>query len=175
MHSNKNENIVYKQNPNLDYLFGYFGNEPITTKQDKFKPIEVIELDENGNEQKLNDFYVKNPSQNASKRFHDLIVSLAKEIFEKKEIIKKPQLVEVYLSITMKETRFKQVDVDNLAKSVLDCLTGIVYEDDSQISNLIVCKSVHPMKVDSIMIGITKLNEERKGLLGNIELFKKKE
>ena len=174
MDSNKNKNVVYQQNPNIDYLFGYFGNEPITTKQDKFVPIDVIEIDENGNENILKDFYVKNPSHNTSKKFKDLITSLATDVFKNKEIIKRPQLIEVYLSITMSEKRFKQVDVDNLAKSVLDCFTDIIYEDDSQISNLIVNKRVHPMKVDSIMIGITMLNENRKGLLGNIGLFKEK-
>lgn len=173
MDSNKTGNIVYQQNPNLDYLFGYFGNEPITTKQDKFKPIKVIEIDENGAENVLTDFYVKNPSHDASKKFNDLIISLASSVFENKEKITKPQLIEVYLSITMTEKRFKQVDVDNLAKSVLDCLTGVVYEDDSQISSLIVQKSDHPMKVDSILIGITSLTNDRNGLIGNISLFKK--
>ena len=91
---------------------------------------------------------------------------------ENKEKIKKPQLVEVYLGITITEKRFKLVDVDSPAKCVLDCLTNITYEDDSHVSNLIVNKSIHPMKTDSILIGNTMLNENRKGLLGNIELFK---
>jgi hypothetical protein len=47
MNSSKNRNIVYHQNPNIDYLFGHFGNEPVTTKQDKFVPIDFIEIDKN--------------------------------------------------------------------------------------------------------------------------------
>lgn len=164
--------VFFRQNPNIDYLFGYFGNKPILTKQDKFKPIEILDIDENGTEIILNNFYVKNPNSDSSEKFAQFIKNLALKTIENKEKIKKPQLVEVYLGITMKEKRFKVVDVDNLAKFVLDCLTDIIYEDDSQVSNLIVNKSIHPMKVDSILIGITMLNENRKGLLGNIELFK---
>ena len=53
--------VVYHQNPNIDYLFGYFGNQPVLTKQDKFKPIEISQINENGTEEILNNFYVKNP------------------------------------------------------------------------------------------------------------------
>jgi Holliday junction resolvase RusA-like endonuclease len=165
--------VVYHQNPNIDYLFGYFGNQPVLTKQDKFKPIEISQINENGTEEILNNFYVKNPDSASHEEFSNLIKHTALKAIENKEKIKKPQLVEVYLGITITEKRFKLVDVDNLAKCVLDCLTNIIYEDDSQVSNLIVNKSIHPMKIDSILIGITMLNENRKGLLGNIELFKK--
>lgn len=35
---------------------------------------------------------------------------------------------------------FKKPDVDNLAKTYLDCMTGIVYEDDSQVEIGALCK-----------------------------------
>jgi len=38
-------------------------------------------------------------------------------------------------------SRFSQTDVDNLAKGVLDGLEGIGYENDSQITGLIVLKA----------------------------------
>ena len=34
-------------------------------------------------------------------------------------------------SVSMNAKRLMQVDVDNLAKSVLDCCNGIIFEDDS--------------------------------------------
>ena len=85
--------------------------------------------------------------------------------------IRKPHKVEVVLSISMLERRYKKVDVDNLSKTVLDGLTGVVFDDDSQVTNLIVNKHVHPMKMDAIFIGVTELTEERKGLSGDIFLF----
>ena len=35
----------------------------------------------------------------------------------------------------------KKVDADNLAKSVLDALNGIAYDDDAQVSLLLVYKA----------------------------------
>ena len=53
--------VVYHQNPNIDYVFGYFSNRHVLTKQYKFKPIEISQINENGTEEILNNFYVKNP------------------------------------------------------------------------------------------------------------------
>lgn len=164
--------ITFVQNPKLDYLFGYFGNEEIRTKQDKFKPIEVLKINSDGTEEILKNFYVKSPGSEVQQSFETQIKELARKSFPESEPIKKPQEFEIFLTITMKEKRFKEVDVDNLAKSILDSLNGIVYEDDSQVSSLIVKKSVHDMKVDSIMIGIIKLNVENRGFVGDISLFK---
>ena len=75
-----------------------------------------------------------------------------------------PNAVQVHLSISITEKRYFEVDVDNLAKTVLDSLNGIAFDDDSQVSSLIVEKHVHPMKVNGILISITKLTDERKGL-----------
>ena len=72
--------------------------------------------------------------------------------------------VQVSLSISLTEKRYFDVDVDNLAKTVLDSLNGIAFDDDSQVSSLIVEKHIHPMKVNGILIAITKLTETRKGL-----------
>ncbi len=167
------ENVLktYQINPLIDHLFGFFGNTEIKTKQDKFKPVEVNFLNEDGTEEILEEFYVRNPSSKAFQAFEGKIRAVALEVFSKHEIICKPQEIEIFLAISMKLRRFKEVDVDNLAKSVLDCLNGIVYEDDSQVSNLIVKKSIHPLKIDSILIGVTRLTEERQGLIGDLYLF----
>ncbi len=162
----------FVKNPNIDFMFGYFGNQPILTKQDKFKPVQLTSITEDGKEEVLNNFYVKNPDSDSLERFKSQIAGVASEVMGTDDLIKAPNEVEVILSITMKERRFKEVDVDNLAKSVLDSLIGIVFEDDSQVSTLLVNKSVHPMKVDSIMIAITRLSSTRNGYVGFIDLFK---
>ena len=76
-----------------------------------------------------------------------------------------PDKVQVSLSFSLTEKRFFEVDVDNLSKTVLiDSLNGIAYDDDKQVTSLIVDKHVHKMKVNGILIAITKLTDKRKGL-----------
>lgn len=83
-----------------------------------------------------------------------------------------PSDVQVHLSISVREDRYHEVDVDNLAKTVLDSLKEIAFDDDCQVSSLTVEKHIHPMKTSGNMIAITKITEERKGLqfekLGNL-------
>ena len=86
----------------------------------------------------------------------------------------KPNVVEVVISVSATEKRFKEVDVDNLAKCVLDCLNGIAFEDDSQVVTIICNKNIHEKKLDGILIAITTLTNERKGLLGDFVLFNMK-
>lgn len=43
--SEDTKNIVFRKNPNIDFLFGYFGDLQAPTKQDAFKPIDVIHTD----------------------------------------------------------------------------------------------------------------------------------
>jgi Holliday junction resolvase RusA-like endonuclease len=161
---NEKKNIVYRQNSKIDFLFGYFGELQVPTKQDAFKPINIIHTDENGVETILKDFYVKKPETKSVNNFKNYIQSVAREKFTSENIIKMPSDVQVHLSISVNQKRYHEVDVDNLAKTVLDCLKGIAFDDDCQVSSLIVDKHIHPMKVNGIMIAITKITEERKGL-----------
>lgn len=163
--------IKYYPNPKIDYLFGLYGGKPIPTKQDKFSPIEMIHIDENGQEEKLNNFYIKKPDIDSVIEFNKNIQNVTAKIFNKDNIIKKPNLVEVIISISVTEKRFKEVDLDNLSKCVLDSLNNIAFEDDSQVSSLICNKHVHSMKLNAIFIGITKLTDKRKGIQGDIKLF----
>lgn len=66
--------------------------------------------------------------------------------------------VEVIIHVTITDIkRLKDVDVDNLAKGVLDCMNGVVYEDDTQIFNLLVSKDISEYE-DSVMIGARKID-----------------
>ena len=40
--------MTFRQNPKVEILFGFYGGKPIPTKQDKFKPLKVFEIDEKG-------------------------------------------------------------------------------------------------------------------------------
>jgi Holliday junction resolvase RusA-like endonuclease len=165
------ENVIYYSNPKIDFLFGLYGGKPIPTKQDKFAPIKVTQINEDGVEEKLNDFYVKKPDIDSVIEFNKSIQDVANKIFNEENIIRKPNEIEVIISISVTEKRFKEVDVDNLSKCVLDSLNKIAYEDDSQVSSLICNKHIHEMKLNAIFIGITKLTEKRRGIQGDIKLF----
>ena len=165
--------VTYYQNPKTDFLFGFFGGTPIPTKQDKFKRINVTDVGDNGTEKLLNDFYVKRPDEAAIQEFNTYIQELAKEVFKDGKMIRRPAEIEVVLAISVTEKRYKTVDIDNLAKAVLDSLNGIAYEDDSQIASLICNKHLHPLEVNGLMIGVTQLTAENGGFDRDKNLFSK--
>lgn len=164
MKEKEDKYVTFRQNPNIDFLFGYFDGMQIPTKQDAYKPIDVVEIDENGAETILKEFYQKKPEKNSIKNFKQFIKELTKERFTEDDRIKMPNKVQVSLSFSLKVKRFFEVDVDNLFKTVLDSLNGIAYDDDKQVTSLIVDKHIHKMKVNGILIAITKLTDKRKGL-----------
>ena len=166
------ESITFYKNPKIEILFGFYGGKPIPTKQDKFKPIQAIAVDEEGNEIEVKNLYERKEDKNSIQEMKDLVSENAKKAFEKKGIIKKPAEVEVVLSISLTDRRFKEVDVDNLAKTILDGLTVVAFDDDAQVSSLMVTKFVHQMKIDSILIGITELTEANKGLRSDIKFMR---
>lgn len=165
------EYITYYQNPKVEILFGYFGGQPILTKQDQYKPLQAFEVDENGYETELKNFYEKKDDKASIQDIKKTIAGYATEAFKERGIIKKPAQVEVLLSFSIKENRFGKVDIDNLSKTVLDGLTGVAFEDDVQVTSLIVNKHIHPMKVDAIFIGVTELTDKQKGFGSEIKLF----
>lgn len=163
------ENIMYKLNPNIDFYFGLISAKPIPTKQDKFAPIKIETYNEI-DESILDNLYVKKPEIDSIVEFNKEIKRITSKIFTENNKILKPNNVEVTISVSVTERRFKEVDIDNLSKCVLDSLNNIAFEDDSQVTSLISDKHIHQMKVNAIMIGITKLTEERKGLMSNIKM-----
>lgn len=156
--------MTFRQNPNIDFLFGYFDGMQVPTKQDAFKPIDVVAIDENGTETVLKDFYQRKTEKALIQNFKNFIRELTADRFKESNRIKMPDKVQVSLSFSLTEKRFFEVDVDNLSKTVLDSLNGIAYDDDKQVTSLIVNKHVHKMKVNGILIAITKLTDKRKGL-----------
>jgi Holliday junction resolvase RusA-like endonuclease len=162
--------VTFYKNPNIDYLFALHGIK-VPTKQDGFRPVEMMKVNEDGEEEKFNYFYERNPDKKSVEEFHKELKELSSEVFEKDGPILKPHLVEVILEISITEKRFKEVDVDNLAKAVLDGLNGIAFEDDSQVSSLICNKRIHPEKVNAIFIGVTKITEANRGYCEKLYLY----
>lgn len=151
------------KNPAIDFLFLIIDNDDVPTKQDSYKPIDAKFVNENGIEENLKNFYMQNPDKDSIKRFNNFLHNQIGNTFQD-NIITKNHNVEVGISFLVTPKRFKEVDVDNLAKTLLDALKGIAFEDDSQVTNLICFKSIHPMKNNGLAIAITKLSEERMGL-----------
>lgn len=167
--------VTFYKNPKIEILFGFYGGKPVPTKQDKFKPLKAFELDDDGNETEIKNLYERKDDKNSIQEMKDLVSEYSREAFKEKGIIKMPALVEVVLSFSVKEKRFKEVDIDNLSKTILDGLTGVAFEDDSQVASLIVNKHIHEMKIDALFIGVTELTEENKGFRNDIKLFGEKE
>lgn len=167
----KDDYATYYKNPKIDILFGFYGGKPIPTKQDKFKPLEAYSVDDNGDEIEVKNLYERKEDKNSIKEMKQIVFDSAKIAFKERGTIKKPAEVEVILSFSMKERRFKQIDIDNLSKTVLDGLVGVAFEDDSQVSTLIAKKHVHELKIDAILIGITELTNEKNSISDDIKLF----
>ncbi len=173
-HKDKNEedNKVYTfyQNPNVDILFGSMYSSIPSKKQD-FKPIDVRLTDENGREQILREFYQKKPSSKSVKDFESLIHRMLDNSYYMERRVSKPGKVEVVIHLNLIKSAFDKVDVDNVAKTVLDSIKGYLIDDDSQVVRLICEKTIHPMNIPSFLIAITKLTPERSGLFGGNWLY----
>jgi|SRR5680860_16988 len=157
------ETTRFFKNPKVEILFAFYGGKPIITKQDKYKPLKILGFNFKNLYQKIND-------KDSVAETKQLVAENATKAFREKGIIKKPSEVEVLLSFSVKGKRFNQVDIDNLTKTVLDGLNGIAFEDDSQVTSLIVNKHIHEMKIDALFIGVTELNEKQKGFVNDIKL-----
>ena len=167
---------ILRKHPELDFFIGFLGGPTVPTKQDKFKPIiadkvtitkgDVTELLEDGL-----DLYVKKREINSLKEFEEKFKKqITKEL---KEYHPYPleQKLEVVIFVSMTEKRLKQVDIDNLTKSILDCFTGTVFEDDSQVVNIFASKEVNEVvALNGLVVGIRKIDKMEDSWFKNIKL-----
>lgn len=159
--------VVFYQNPAIDVLFGFM-DEVIPSKKEDFKPVEVIGVFEDGSQKVLNDMYQKKPSSQSVANFEALIRHKLKDFGIK---FLRPAVLEVFVGLTVPKEKIFDFDLDNIAKTVLDSLKGLLYEDDSQVIQLICKKDVHPMNTPGFWVAVTELKEGRVGLLGDVILY----
>jgi len=81
---------------------------------------------------------------------------IASPIFpSKKEIV--VFVMQFFLSKKEYDTR----DVDNMSKTVMDCLKGKIYIDDSQVRTLLISKKISPKVPNNfVFVGIRELHGE---------------
>lgn len=163
---NNKKFVTFVQNPEIDILLGYMDISIPSKKQD-FKPVEIRQVYQDGKVEILNNFYVKKPNSKSVREFEELIRSEILESEYKERKITKPHLVEVGIFLTITKKKYFDIDVDNIAKTVLDSITGYLIDDDSQVKRVICQKDIHPLNKNGFFIAITKLTEKRNGLLGN--------
>jgi Holliday junction resolvase RusA-like endonuclease len=174
MRSPSNAIIIKKEG--LDVFFGMFNCQQIPTKQDRFEAVNgAIYKIVNGEYVKIENekLYLKKDSNNSLSEFTKLFQENLESIKEEELPYKKDIMVEVIISVYTTEKRFKTVDVDNLAKAILDCLKGIIFEEDSQLVNLLVKKYVHQKKPkDGLFIGVRKIKDHSESWFKDIKLFR---
>jgi Holliday junction resolvase RusA-like endonuclease len=169
---------TFKKMDDLDFLVGTWGEIEIPTKQDKFKPVMDFELftrDSDGQLKKVDDhkLYVKKDGPDSLRVFEERFRENIKRSLTDEHPYDKTIKLEVVVSVTMTEKRMKKVDVDNLTKAVLDCLKGLVFEDDSQIINVLSSKAVLVVGdiKHGLLVGVRKVNESQPSWFENISLF----
>lgn len=162
--------VTFRQNPDIDILFGNV-NKIIPSKREDFKPINVKIIKEDGEEEILDNFYVKKPSTKSVVEFENYVrQQISEPSLDYKKILK-PSIVEVVIAITVSKKKFFEIDLDNIAKTVLDTLKGHLFEDDSQVANLVCRKDTHKKNMNGFFIAVTELLENRKGILGDFYLL----
>ena len=168
--------VILKKVDGLDFLVGILGGDVIPTKQDKFKHLEgELYIEEDGARKKIegHKLYLKKDGKDRLKEFEADFKKAIQESLTQIHPYKKPIKLEVMISISMTETRLEEADVDNLTKAVLDCLTGLVFEDDSQVMNIFASKYVHPeIPRNSVFVGVRKFTGKEDSWFKNIKLFK---
>ncbi|MDO3627605.1 RusA family crossover junction endodeoxyribonuclease [Mucilaginibacter sp. BT774] len=163
--------VTIKKNPKLDWAIALLGGPAIPTKQDKFKPLIGMQgiLQDGDSEQIFDNLYIKKPDKPAIEAFEKKLSSFLKENVDKEMPYKMP--VEVILNFDINRKRLFEVDVDNLSKTILDSMKGVVFEDDNQVVRLLAIKDTHPLNINGLMIAVNKVEKPEQGWFANIKLF----
>ncbi|OHB61044.1 MAG: hypothetical protein A2167_04450 [Planctomycetes bacterium RBG_13_46_10] len=66
----------------------------------------------------------------AALKYKNKVAKLAREVFNQPLVDK-----QVEIRINYFHTRIRRMDMDNVAKCIIDALNGIAYEDDQQVSS----------------------------------------
>jgi Holliday junction resolvase RusA-like endonuclease len=94
-----------------------------------------------------------------SKRIHQFrqeVRDYLREVPQFQVPSKRPILISLAIGLTPKQ--YKKIDIDNMVKSVLDALKGVVYDNDIQVNVLHVVK--YQADDDRWNIGIKQLSDD---------------
>ncbi len=167
---------VIRKNPGLNFFVGFIGGPEIPTKQDKFKPLKGFRviLEDEGKRTDLSqeyDIYIKKKGKANIQEFVQKFSQQIKDNLSDEHPYSRDTKLEVIVSVSMDEKRLKEVDIDNLVKCVLDCFNGLVYEDDSQIVNILGSKDVNSFfPANMLFVGIRKIKDNNESWFKNIKL-----
>ena len=88
----------------------------------------------------------------------DYALGLTETIIPSKQDEREGEYVSALMQFFLSEQEYKSRDVDNMSKTILDCLKGKLYVDDSQVRTLLISKKVSPkVKSNFAFIGIREL------------------
>ncbi len=167
---------ILKQHPELDFFIGFMGGDEIPTKQDKFKPLKDVQLINKNDGKEYNipedhDLYLKKKGKQSIEIFEEHFKTLIKSQLTNEHPYDITTKLEVIVNVTMDAKRIKEVDIDNLIKSVLDCFNGLVFLDDSQVVNVLGQKNVHPdVNINGLVVGVRKIKNNEDSWFGKIKL-----
>jgi Holliday junction resolvase RusA-like endonuclease len=165
---------ILRKHPDLDFFIGQLGGPEIPTKQDKFKPLEDYEIviEENGERKVITDhkLYMKKDGKDSLKEFSEHFRETLKGSLTEEHPYKREVPLELVISVSMNERRAREVDIDNLVKAVVDCMKGIVFEDDTQIVKILASKDVNSFgPLNGLLVGLRKL-DKRQSWFENVRL-----
>ena len=120
----------------------------------------------------INNLYQKKPSSKSVKDFEKMIQKQLISSGFQYNSHNKSDIFEVVITLTMPKNKLFTIDLDNIAKTVLDSIKGYIFKDDSQVCTLICKKSISKLNGYGFLIAVTKLTENREGILKEFWLAK---
>jgi Holliday junction resolvase RusA-like endonuclease len=163
--------VVIKKVPHLNWAVAMWGGKPVPTKQEKYKPLTGYQgvLNEGETEEIFEELYIRNPDKNIVHEFENRLREYLKENTTSEMPYKMP--LEVILAFDINRKRLFEVDVDNLCKTVLDAMKGIIFEDDSQVVRLLALKDTHEWDTNGLSIGVNKIEKDSDGWFRDLKMF----
>lgn len=143
------ENRVFYGNPYFDEIMIFLTRIP--TSQDKFKPFNCSDCNES-------DLYKAYSKKNKTD-----FVDLIKNAIKKKPNPEWPFTENLLIQFNVSDipSRICTVDLDNLAKTLMDALKGTVFNEDNQVVALAGTKDV-VQNIKGCFVNVRKLEQEER-------------
>lgn len=180
----KDKRILFEKNPDIDFLIVHTQAKHIPTKQDGFIALKDFDMiaHREGDEiyvyplEEGEELYTRRKDKNSLKEFTEVFQELIQGQLTNEHPYKRNVKLEVIISIQTDLSRIKEVDIDNQVKAILDCLNGLVYEDDSQIVNILARKETNLANsiTQAVSVGVRKINDNSDSMFKDMWLWRLK-